>query len=271
MRDQSCRFITAAFLLAAVALPPKAAAQASKVVSGVSQGTLAESAAVAVPTADAVFARHIQAIGGVDAVMNTSAIKSTGKMDMPAQGISATMESVASPNKSAMKLSIPGIGDITNGFDGQIAWEINPLRGPRIKTEKEKAVALEDADFRAAMLFARERYSSVECVGQADFGGEKTWQVKTVLKSGRVVNEFFSVATGLRVGSQTTSESQSGTMNVTTRELEYRQFGALKIATRTEMTTGAQKVLVTLTDVVLGAQPDSSFVLPAAVKALVKP
>jgi len=181
------------------------------------------------------------------------------------------MESVTAQNKSAMKLTIPGIGDITNGFDGEVAWEVNPLRGPRIKTEAEKATAQEDSDFRAVMLFAKERYSTVQCVGQADFGGESTWHVKTVLKSGRVVNEYFSLATGLRIGSQTTSESQAGVVNLSTRESEYKQFGSLKLATRTEMTTGAQKVVVTVTDVVLGTQPDSAFALPAAVKALVKP
>jgi hypothetical protein len=175
------------------------------------------------------------------------------------------------PNKSAMKLTIPGIGDITSGFDGEVAWEVNPMRGPRIKTEKEKITALEDSDFRASMTFAKERFASAECVGQVEFGGEKTWQVKTVLKSGRVVNEFFSVATGLRVGSQTTSESQAGVISVSTRESEYKQFGALKIPTRTEMTTGPQKVVLTITDVVLGALPDSTFALPQSVKALVRP
>ncbi|MBC8087993.1 MAG: hypothetical protein H7Z40_12065 [Phycisphaerae bacterium] len=272
MPDRSRSLALAAILATAAALPQALASQGAKIVTGVSHGSLVESSApLAMPTADEVFARHVRAIGGKDAVLGTTAIKTVGKMEMPAQGISALMESVAAPHKSSMKLSIPGIGDITNGFDGEVAWEVNPLRGPRIKTDKEKATALEDSDFRASMLFAKERYSSVECVGQTEFGGEKTWHVKTVLKSGRVVNEFFSIATGFRVGSQTTSESQAGIISVSTRESEYKQFGALKLATRTEMTTGAQKVVLTLTDVVLGILPDSAFALPAAVKALVKP
>ena len=264
--------LLAACLAASLMRPASISAQAPKIVSGVSQGTLGEpSEALAVPTADAVFARHVEAIGGKDAVLRTAAIRRIGKMEMPAQGISATMESVASPIKSWTKLSIPGIGDITNGFDGDVAWEVNPMRGPRIKTAKEKASALEEADFRSTMLFSKERYASVECVGAAQFAGEKTWQVKTVLKSGRVVNEYFSVATGLRVGSETTNESQSGVISVSTRESDYKQFGALMVATRTEMTTGAQKVVLTISDVVLGTLPDSAFALPAAVKALVKP
>lgn len=255
---------------AIVSLPHVLSAQGARIQTGVSQGTLRESA-TAIPSADEVFARHVQAIGGRDAILNTTAIRRVGKMDMPAQGISALVESVAAPHKSSTRMTIPGIGDITNGFDGQVAWEVNPMRGPRIKNEKEKASAEEDADFRASMLFSRERYISVACVGQADFAGEKTWQVKTVLKSGRVVNEFFSVATGLKVGSQTTSESQSGVVNVSTLESEYKQFGPLKMATRTEMTTGGQKVVLTISDVRLEALPDSAFAAPASVKALIKP
>ena len=185
MRDRIRSSVLAAVVVATLSRPDAAAAQGTKIVTGVSQGSLVETPAV--PSAVEVFARHVQAIGGRDAVMSTSAIKTVGKMEMPAQGISASMESVSAPNKSAMKLSIPGIGDITNGYDGQVAWEVNPMSGPRIKTEREKATAQEDSDFRASMLFAKERYRSVECVGQADFGGETTWHVKSVLKSGRVV------------------------------------------------------------------------------------
>lgn len=271
----SPRLLLVALTVSVAALlfaPQNSVAQNPKIVSGVSQGTLGEiEKAPVAPTADAIFARHIQAIGGKDAVLKAAALRTVGKMEMPAQGISAAMQSVAEPNRTAMKLTIPGIGEISNGFDGSVAWEVNPMRGSRIMTEKETLSAQESADFHATMLFAKERYSSVECVGQAEFGGQKTWQVKTVLKSGRVVNEYFSVETGLRVGSQTTSESQAGILNVSTVDSDYKQFGALKVATRTEMTTGAQKVVLTISDVIIGALPDSAFAAPASVKALIKP
>ncbi|MEP6832736.1 MAG: hypothetical protein ABJB74_05045 [Gemmatimonas sp.] len=226
------------------------------------------SAAQTVPSADDVIARHVAAIGGKDAVLRVKSIKNSGKLDMPSAGISATMESASAPNRSFMRMTIPGIGDIKSGYDGTVAWEVNPMRGPRIKTDKEKVSAQEDADFYGTMLFPKERYLSTENVGAVDFGGEKTWQVKTVLKSGKVINEFFSVATGLRVGSSSTQESQAGTMNVVTIESEYKQFGAIKLSTRNEMTTGAQKVVVTLTQVVLDEVSAETFALPEMVKAL---
>lgn len=222
------------------------------------------------PTAEEIFGRHVAAIGGKDAILRVRSIKNVGKMEMPAMGISATMESASAPDRSFMRLTIPGIGDIRNGYDGSVAWELNPMKGPRIKTEQETIVVQEDADFYGAMLFSKDRFVSAETVGPAEFGGEQTWQVKTVRKSGRTVNEFFSVKTGLKVGSTTAQESPGGTVNVVTVESDYQQFGSLRLATRNEMTTGAQKVVVTLTDIVLDQIPADAFVLPEPVKALVK-
>ena len=228
--------------------------------------------AQAIPKADEIFARHVAAIGGKEAVMKISSIKTVGTLQMPSMGITAAIEAYsAAPNRMSMKMTIPGIGDISNGYDGTTAWEVNPMQGPRIKNEKEKTTAQEEADFYGAMLFPKERFISAETVGAADFGGEKTWQVKTVLKSGRVVMEYFAVETGLRVGSQTTTESQQGTLNVITVESAYKQFGPLKMATRSEMTTGPQKMVITLSDVVLGSVPENAFTLPEQIKALVKP
>ncbi|MEO7997827.1 MAG: hypothetical protein ABI852_10305 [Gemmatimonadaceae bacterium] len=227
-------------------------------------------AAQATPSADEVFARYVNAIGGVDAVMHVSSIKSTGKVDLPGTGISGTFESFAAPHRIVTKMNIAGVGEIANGYDGSVAWEVNPMQGPRIKSEKEKISAQEEADFYASILFLKERFQSAETVGPADFGGEKTWQIKTVLKSGKVVNEFFSVATGLKVGSQSTSTTDASSTNIVTVESEYKQFGALKRATRSEMTTGARKVVVTLTDVQLGELPETAFALPEPVKALIK-
>lgn len=226
------------------------------------------SLAQTVPSADEIFARHVTAIGGKDAVLQIKSIHNSGKLEMPAMGISATMESASAPNRSFMRMTIVGIGDIKSGFDGAVAWEVNPMKGPRIKQDKEKILAQEDADFHGSMLFDKSRYLATETVGACDFGGEKTWQVKTVLKSGRVVMEYFSAATGLRVGSTSVQESQSGTVNVTVVESDYKQFGAVKLATRNEMTTGATKAIVTLTDVTLNDVSTNAFMLPEPVKAL---
>lgn len=233
---------------------------------------LAPSVCVAqqVPSANEIFARHVEAIGGKDAVMQVSSIQTTGKVEVPGTGIAGTMEAFYAPNRSVTRTTIPGVGEIATGFDGSVAWEVNPMQGPRIKSEKETAAMKEDANFYSNILYASDRYQSAETVGVIQFGGESAWQVNTVLKSGRTVNEYFSVETGLHVGSQTTQVSNAGSVNVVSVESNYRQFGALKRPTRSEVTTGARKMVVTVDDVVLGLVPASTFELPDPVKALVR-
>jgi hypothetical protein len=228
--------------------------------------------AQATPLPAEIFARHVAAIGGHDAVMHVSSIKTQGTLVMASMGITANVESVAAaPNRSATRMTIPGIGEMASGFDGSVAWEVNPMQGPRIKTEKETATAQEESDFYGAMLFSSTRYQSTETVGQVDFAGEKAWQVKTVLKSGRVVNEYFSVASGLKIGSQARQESAQGTLDVVIIESGYKQFGDLKLPTRSEMITGPQKMVVTITNIIIGDVSPTAFALPDPVKALVKP
>lgn len=223
------------------------------------------------PSANDIFARYVDAIGGKDAVMQVSSIQTTGRVEAPGTGIAGTMEAFYAPNRSVTRTTIPGVGVIATGFDGSVAWEVNPMQGPRIKNAKETAAIEEDANFYARMLYSRERYRSAETEGAVQFGGEEAWQVKTVLKSGRIQNEYFSVATGLHIGSQSTQISEVGSVNVVSVESNYRQFGALKRPTRSEVTTGARKMVVTVDSVVFGLVPASMFALPEPVKALVRP
>jgi hypothetical protein len=222
------------------------------------------------PKADEIFARHIAAIGGEAAIMQLSSIKTVGTMQMVSMGITANMEAIsAAPNLSSMKMTIPGMGQISNGYDGTVAWELNPMQGPRVKTEAERIAAAEQSDFYGGMLFSKSRYQSYETVGAVDFGGEKAFKVKTVLKSGRVVNEFFSVATGLKIGSQSTQENAKGTVDVVIVESDYKQFGPIRLATKSETLAGATKMLVTISSVDLTTVPESAFALPESIRALV--
>jgi hypothetical protein len=222
------------------------------------------------PKADEIFARHVAAIGGEAAIMQLSSIKTVGTMQMVSMGITANVEAIsAAPNLSSMKMTIPGMGQISNGYDGTVAWELNPMQGPRVKTETERIAAAEQSDFYGSMLFSKNRYQSYETVGAADFGGEKAWKVKTVLKSGHVVNEFFSVATGLKIGSQSTQENAKGTVDVVIVESDYKQFGPIRLATKSETLAGASKMLVTISSVDLTNVPESAFALPESIRALV--
>ena len=229
-------------------------------------------AAQAVPSAADVPAKYVAAIGGNDAVMKITSLKQTSTMLVPAMGLTADVEAyLAAPNKMATKSTIPGVGEMLQGTDGVVAWDANPMQGPRLLADKELAQMLESADFYGNMLYPADRFSKMENTGIADFNGEKSYKLKLVRKdSGRETTQYFSVATGLIVGAEMVQESQMGSMQVSSTLSDYKDFGGVKFPTRSELTMGANKLVMTVTNVLINGAPATAFDIPDAVKPLIK-
>jgi hypothetical protein len=224
------------------------------------------------PAASEIVAKHVAAIGGKDAIMKIQSMQQTGSMKIPTMGLEASMEVHMAPNRMAMKQSIPGMGEIVTGFDGTNGWSVNPMQGPRLMTGKELDQLKEQADFPMSMLYAPDRYASMQTEGIVDFAGEKAYKVKLVRKStGRASTEYFSVASGLQIGGEMTQESEMGTMQVTSVVSEYKDFGGIKIPTKVEQSVGPTKIEMQIADVKINAVPATAFEPPAQVKALIKP
>ncbi len=228
--------------------------------------------AQALPSAADVLTKYVAAIGGRDAIMKITSLKQTSTMQVPAVGLTADVESFqAAPNKMATKSTIPGVGEMVQGTNGEIAWDANPMQGPRLLSDKELAQTLEGADFYGNLLYPADRFSSMENLGVVDFNGEKTYKVKLVRKaSGNETVQYFSVATGLIVGAELTQVSQMGTMQISSTLSDYKEFGGIKFPTKTEVTMGANKLIMTISNVMVNGAPTTAFDIPDAVKPLVK-
>jgi hypothetical protein len=224
------------------------------------------------PSASDVIAKYVAAIGGKDAVMKITSLKQTSTMQLPAMGITAEVEAYqAAPNKMASKSTIPGIGEMLQGTNGEIAWDANPMQGPRLLTDKELAQTLEGADFYGNLLYPAERFTKMANLGLADFNGESCYKIQLVRKdSGRESMQYFSVATGLMVGAETTQESQMGSMTISSTMSDYKSFGGVKFPMKSEVNMGPNKMLMTITNVVINGAPATAFDVPDAVKPLIK-
>ena len=229
-------------------------------------------AAQALPAASEIVAKHIAAICGKDAISKITSMVQKGTMEIPTMGLSATTETiVAAPNKVVSKSSIAGLGEILQGFDGTVGWSVNPMQGPKLLVAKELEQVKDQADFQTGMLYPPERFTTMETVGVVEFNGEKAYKVRLVRKgSGRETAEFFSVATGLQIGAELTQESEMGKMALTMTLSDYKQFGTIKVPTKTETTMGANKIVATVQDVTFNSAPANAFELPPQVKALIK-
>lgn len=225
------------------------------------------------PSADEVVAKYVTAIGGKEAIMKLTSLTQSALMEVPAAGLSVRMAMfAAAPNLVSTTTTIPGAGEMQNGYNGEVAWEVNPAQGARVLAGKELKVMIERADFYGSRLYSSARYRSMEIIGDTILAGERAFKVRMIAKeSGSESLTLFSAVSGLVLGGTFTQESPAGTANASFTQGDYKRFGGVLMPTRTVISVGGQTMIMTIQDVVLNTAPASVFAMPAQVTALVKP
>jgi hypothetical protein len=223
------------------------------------------------PSARSIIDRHIKAIGGRDAVLSHTSQHATGTFSVPAQGLVGTVEifGAANPNRAALKVNVPGLGDIASGFDGSHGWSVSPLLGPMLQVGKELEQSKFDADFYGDLRDPK-RYRSIKTVEKTTFDNRPCYKVSMVREDGSEDFDFYDVATGLRAGSMNTRETPMGSVKTTSIEADYKKFGNLLLATTVVQQIMGVEQRITLATVEFDKVPPSAFDLPDQIKALIK-
>ncbi len=256
-------------LLLAAALPLIVSAQATQTAPKPAAAP-AQDAAKDLPAARQIIDRHIEAMGGRKAILARSSSHHIGTMSIPAQGLSADIESFAAkPNKTLVRFKIPGIGDVEEGFNGEIGWSISAMTGPMLTQGKQLEQRKFDSDFYSD-LYDESRYTSLKTLEKADFDGRPCYKVGLTKKDGGEDIEFFDVKTGLRAGRVVTRESPMGSVSVTQTLTDYKKFGdLLQSSTMKQSLMGIEQVFTT-TSIEYDKVDPAVFEPPAAIKALIK-
>src|SRR5262245_26219433 len=102
----------------------------------------------ALPSARSIIDRHITAIGGRAAILAHTSTHATGTISMGGTGMTGAVEIYAAkPDKALTKISLGGIGEVIEGFDGTHGWTLQPLTGPMLAEGKELAEKKFDSDY----------------------------------------------------------------------------------------------------------------------------
>ena len=243
--------------MAAIALPMAVAATAAS-----AQGPT-------LPPAASLVAKYAAAIGA-PAFLSAKAIITKGGMSMPAAGMNATFQMTQlSPNMMNMVTTIPGMGDVTVGFDGTTAWAVDPMQGPRILSGKELDQTKDDAD-RRTMIRQPDMFTSMETLKDTTMNSERCYLVKLMSKSGRETYDCYSATSGLIVASKSTQKTAMGDIPVVSLMSDYKKFGDITVATKTVMELMGQQQILTISSVEVSNAAGVTIVPPAAIQALVK-
>lgn len=229
-----------------------------------------KAAAAALPPAQSIIDRHIEASGGRKVLQAHSSVAIKGSVSIPANGMTGEIEvKAARPNKTLAKTTLAGIGEIQEGFDGSVAWSTSPMTGPMVAAGEELAQKAFDSNFDRALGIAH-LYESMKTAEKTTFEGRPVYRVELTRKGGGTDVEFYDVESGLKAGSIVERKNPMGTISATTALSDYRKFGDTLQPTVMKQTVSGVQIITTFTSIEYDKVDPAVFELPAAIKALVK-
>ncbi|MGB7760361.1 MAG: DUF620 domain-containing protein [Bryobacteraceae bacterium] len=227
-------------------------------------------AAEELPKAETILDKSVEATGGKAAFEKMHNTVITGSMELPAMGIKGTMViTKAEPDKSLAEIEITGIGSVKQGYDGKVAWEINPMQGARIKDGDEKNAAKREAHFHDENW--RDDFKKVETVGAETVEGKDCYKLVKTPNDGNPVTDYYDKKTGLLVKSATTVNTPNGDMTAEVLFSDYRKEGDLLVAHKIQQSAAGQEIAITFEGFKYNVDlPKDKFDLPDDIKTLLK-
>jgi hypothetical protein len=215
------------------------------------------------PSAKEVVDKYVKAIGGRDALLKHKSRVETGTMELSPMGVKGTFESYSrSDNRVLTKISLDGVGEIFEAFDGTTGWSSNPVQGSRVKEGKEleqfKSVSNFSRDADLEKAFSALKVRGVEKVGDRD-----TYAV--VASKDGLPDEvlYFDVENGLMVRRDNIVLAPEGQQATSAFLEDYREVGGIKTPHKTRVKTPAFEITSITTEVRFNVQiEDSKFKRP---------
>jgi len=215
--------------------------------------------AVKLPAAKEILDKYVQALGGRAALekIQTRSMKST--VELAPMGVKGTAETYQSaPDKIYNKITLGGIGDIIDAFDGTTAWTINPLQGNRDKSGDELAQTKISSVFHRETNFEK-LYPKLEVKGIEKVGDKEAYVVVGTPAGLDAQTFYFDKETGLLLREDATMISPEGKMPTKVFFDDYREVDGVKIPHKIRTILPQFEVVVTATEVKNGVKIEESL------------
>jgi hypothetical protein len=220
------------------------------------------------PSGESLLLHFIEASGGAAAYEKAKTVAMNGVIEIQGRNISGKVSIVEAGEKSSTVMEIPGIGRIEQVFDGQTAWEVNPLQGPRIIEGEEKS-AMKHASTFALITSWREQYKEVKTLGPDTVNGSPVWKVEMTPREGQPETFYFDKETGLLVRMSATIASPLGDIPADMTISDYRLVDGIQTPFTMIQSAMGQIISMRFDKIVYnGPITDNRFEPPADVKAL---
>lgn len=200
---------------------------------------------------DEILEKYVQAIGGRAALQKITSRVSKGTFELSSlAGVKGTLEAYEkAPNLEVATLTFPGIGTAAQGFDGKVAWELEPDSGVvHDKAGLELAAARRSAEFyeeiKLKELFPRMILKGVEKVGV-----RKAYVIEALPEVGNPERFYFDTQTGLLIRKDSVEEGDAGKRSVEEYYDDYRAVDGVKMPFRVHQISPGTDLTIKLSEV----------------------
>src|SRR5215471_12607926 len=221
------------------------------------------------PKGDALLDKYVEVTGGKAAYSKIHSTTTLGTMEFKAMGLKGKMTAYATePDLHYTEISLEGIGKIQEGSNGQVAWGMSAVQGPRVKEGDEKAETLLQAKFNSDLAW-RDIFKSAETVGTETVDGKECYKVVLTPKTGTPITRWYDKQSGLLLKMSLTSKSPMGEVQSDSTFSDYRKEGDVLMAHKVVSHVATMELVMTLETVQHNTEiPKDRFEVPAEVKAL---
>jgi len=229
-----------------------------------SEAPTTEPAKEALPAAEDVLAKAVEAIGGKERLDTIESSHSTGRMSMPGLNIGGDIETWWKGEDFYQESMMPGVGRIRQGKKGSTMWSEDPILGLR-KLEGKEA---EQAEWVASISLAadwKRFFTTAKTIGVREIDGQRVYDVLLTTAAGDQVTLSFEADSGLSIGVSFDQAHPMGTMPIKIKLEDYRDVEGMKVSFR-QLTDASLGTMVTeLTKLELNVEVDESrFEMPSA-------
>jgi hypothetical protein len=217
------------------------------------------------PTVEWVLERYVTATGGREALLRHKSMTVRGRNYEPATNREVSGVFYTKDGKFLQVVTLPA-GKSLSGYDGQTAWDLDSHGQVTIhRGDVVKSIA-RDADMYYHLHVMR-YFRSMEVVDVQTFNGRPCYHLKGVNNWGKLNEQFYDKATGLLVGYAFNTAWRGGNGAATQVFEDYRDFGGVRMPTKTTTRDGDDRSVFTVANVTWDDVQDSVFELPTAVRA----
>ncbi|HMB90857.1 MAG TPA: hypothetical protein VKP65_08420 [Rhodothermales bacterium] len=157
--------------------------------------------------ADEIVSKHLEALGGVDNIKSLQSIKQIGEVSMPMMGmVMPMMVYQERPDKVRSEVEVNANGtemEIISGFDGTVAWTINPMQGGGVQDLPEDQRGPLDylSDMDGPLVDYADKGNTIEYIGEEETAGVNMHKIKLTQADSTETFLFFDPETHLQIKS----------------------------------------------------------------------